>query len=285
MSKSIFLPWLRRQPRRFIQSRTVAYMLGELPPHDAEPLFYSFAQSPIMYNAANWRFNVHMTAENALVGKTHFQQLHAFISRNPAHRFYFWNDNSCIDFMEDHFKHSAIGKVFESIHYGIVRADIFRLCVLLVHGGMYFDMKSQFQGPLSLLNYSAGGGYLVQEPHSIQDQKILQELRLPIANQLTNWMLAFPPEHWFLKAAIKEIVQQYNSGKALNGPDFKVAVWEFSGPRMITRVANRFWSKSIDIEIIPHDCKLRQPVYACRGSWVRTLIYPHYTNAAYTSKK
>ena len=285
MSKSIFLPWLRRQPRRFIQSTPVARALGELPPHDAEPLFCSFAQSPIACDLANWRFNVHMTAKNALVGKTHFQQLNAFIDRNPEHRFYFWNDKRCIDFMENHFKNSAIDEVFDSIHYGIVRADIFRLCVLLVHGGMYFDMKSQFLGPLSLLTYSTGGGYLVQEPHSIQDQKVLQELRLPIGNQLTNWMLAFPPDHWFLKAAIEEIVQQYNSGKALAGPDFNVAVWEFSGPRMITRVANRVWSRDVGIEIIPPDCQSRKPLYACRGSWVRTLIHPHYANAAYTPEK
>ncbi len=187
--------------------------------------------------------------------------------------------------MDDYFNSSPIGKVFRSIPYGIVRADIFRLCVLLIHGGIYLDLKSQFLGPLSLLDYATATGYLVQEPHLIQDNKIVQELRLPTANQLTNWAFAFAPNHFFLKAAIDEIVEQYESGKSqLNGQDFRVAVWEFSGPRMITRVANLLWSDNIDIEIIYHDCKLRQPLYACRGSWVRTLIQQHYSNPLYPLK-
>ncbi len=43
--------------------------------------------------------------------------------------------------MDDYFNSSPIGKVFRSIPYGIVRADIFRLCVLLIHGGIYLDLK------------------------------------------------------------------------------------------------------------------------------------------------
>ncbi len=76
MNKPLFFSWVRRQPRRIIQSKPVAYIIGELPPYDANSLFCSFSEYPLV---TDWRYNVHMTAKNALIGKTHFRQLQDFI--------------------------------------------------------------------------------------------------------------------------------------------------------------------------------------------------------------
>ena len=48
--------------------------------------------------------------------------------------------------MTRYFSDHRIFEIFNDTPYGIIKADLFRLCVLYVYGGFYFDLKSQFAG-------------------------------------------------------------------------------------------------------------------------------------------
>ena len=105
---------------------------GELPPHNALHLFH--LARDISPDIAPQNI-IHMTAKDAMVGRTHFHELKSFIEKNPTYHFYFWNDDDINTFMTRYFSDHRIFEIFNDTPYGIIKADLFRLCVLYVYGG------------------------------------------------------------------------------------------------------------------------------------------------------
>jgi len=58
---------------------------------------------------------------------------------NPSYAVEFSTDEDCIEFLNQHF-HSDIAQLFETIPVGMFKADLWRLCKLYVHGGVYADV-------------------------------------------------------------------------------------------------------------------------------------------------
>ena len=246
---------------------------GELPPLDASGLFKNLtADLGISPPAAR----VHMTAPNPLIGKTHHHELEKFIRRNRSHQFFLWQDADIDRFMEEHFSGHRILPVYRQSPYGILKADIFRLAVLYIHGGFYFDLKSQFAGPLSGLEPAPGVLYLVRERN-------ISELRSEFladhtsGNIIANWFMAALPGLRLIDNILDYIAGEFIRFEALcDAHGLARAVWETTGPRMLTR----FFSDTDftdAVVILDHNDPSLQPRYACRGAWVRSLIHPHYT--------
>jgi hypothetical protein len=260
-----------------LRSRFVATALREVPPRDCSKLF-----SPLHQMAdVCWKKNVHMIGSTSMLGRTHHSQLSNFVSRNGTHNFYFWNDQTALEFMSSRYRGSKILEVYHDVPHNIVKADIFRLCVLAELGGFYFDMKSRLDASLESINFYDRTGYLVEEVHRLDCEDITGRLNLPGKRRLANWFLAFPPGHSLLKYAISELVLNYENWDRSYGNDFPGWVRNFSGPKMLTRATNRYWNEIEPVQVIPFDCYNYRPVYACKGSWVRKLIKPHYTSSSY----
>lgn len=278
---------LKAIARHAIYSRATAILTGEIPEKDGASLFLN----PISWlkeqrfakvwqrDRYGWRRYVHMTAPDGAVARSHYSELQAFILRNPDYQFFFWDDSACDLFMRNFFLNKDIFDIYDNSRYGIVRADIFRLCVLKELGGIYLDYKSNAKASLSQLSFDDGKGYLLQTEGKIQEPEVMANLRLPAAKLLTNWFLAFPPDHWFLGRALDEIVKGPPFG--VDERSFREWVWAFTGPRMITRVANAHWRPGIDVELLSSENSTLGLVYACKGSWVRALIHPHYASKTY----
>jgi len=62
------------------------------------------------------------------------------ISNNPEFNFYVYDDSMCKQFIIDNFDDSVL-EVFEGLKPGAYKADLFRYCILYVHGGVYMDIK------------------------------------------------------------------------------------------------------------------------------------------------
>lgn len=58
---------------------------------------------------------------------------------NPDYSIEFSLDSDCISFIEEHFN-EHIASLFKSIPVGMYKADLWRLCKLYVHGGVYADV-------------------------------------------------------------------------------------------------------------------------------------------------
>jgi mannosyltransferase OCH1-like enzyme len=108
------------------------------------------------------------------------------------YKFIFYDDNACDSFIKENFE-SYIYNAYKKINpcYGAMRADFFRYCVLFIIGGVYIDIKSKINFPLSkLINKN--------------DICILDLPRTTLEPWRTNcptfeqWLLIFAPKHPYL---------------------------------------------------------------------------------------
>ena len=254
--------------------RLYAYLARELPPKDARGLFAN-PQTELATTSPSQR--VHMTAINGLVGRTHYHELKDYMARNDDFHFFLWDDAAADQLMKAHFSGQRIFDVYQHCQHGIMRADIFRLCVLLIHGGWYFDLKSQFQGRLDTIQLEPDIFYLATEDNDADIESPLLE-KYTSGKIIANWLMAALPGIAHIKHILDYIADElprFDTWREQHG--FVRAVWETTGPRILTRyfVTTGFAEK---LRIIHHDDSTMRPRYACRGAWVRGLIHQHYTS-------
>tara|TARA_E500000331_G_scaffold269302_1_gene260763 strand:- start:143 stop:2026 length:1884 start_codon:yes stop_codon:yes gene_type:complete len=60
--------------------------------------------------------------------------------QNPEFTHYLYDDKMCRDFIREHF-HEDILWAFDKLKPGAYKADLWRYCVLYIHGGVYLDIK------------------------------------------------------------------------------------------------------------------------------------------------
>ena len=58
---------------------------------------------------------------------------------NPGYKIYFSLNEDCINFLKKHFN-NYIADLFDTIHLGSYKADLWRLCKLYINGGVYADV-------------------------------------------------------------------------------------------------------------------------------------------------
>lgn len=248
--------------KKIYKNKYFAFLLGEIPPIGISNFF---KEKNIQQLSKNYP-KVHMQGKNHYVGWTMHSEIKKFISLNPYTNFYFWSDDKddLNIFMYHYFKNTNIYKIFINTT-GIIRADIFRLCVLYIYGGIYLDHKSNLD--TSLMKIDPNSSYLVLENNYGKKQKV------------ANWFLAFPSKHDFLKCCIDEIVKRNKSLNVNDFSDYAEYVKNLSGPDMISHCY--FNNKHLVKNIIDYDSRQLNLNYLCRGAWVRNVITTHYSSKRY----
>jgi len=61
-------------------------------------------------------------------------------SLNPEFTFYIYDDKQCEEFIQNHFENDVV-HTFNKLVPGAYKADLWRLCVLFIYGGIYIDIK------------------------------------------------------------------------------------------------------------------------------------------------
>ena len=59
---------------------------------------------------------------------------------NPEFTFHLYDDNQCREFIQNHFEKEVV-YAFDKLIPGAYKADLWRLCVLFIQGGIYLDIK------------------------------------------------------------------------------------------------------------------------------------------------
>jgi hypothetical protein len=65
----------------------------------------------------------------------------------PGYERRIYDDEEIRGFLKEHFD-SKVLKSFDELKFGAHKADLFRYCVLYVHGGVYMDIKTELVRPL-----------------------------------------------------------------------------------------------------------------------------------------
>ena len=96
--------------------------------------------------------------------------LHLWKVLNPSYKIDFSLDEDCIQFMDKHFS-TKISNKFKSIKEGAYKCDLWRLCKLYIHGGVYADVDLFPHVPID---------YIIRKKHSfysclsVDDKSVFQ---------------------------------------------------------------------------------------------------------------
>jgi len=125
-------------------------------------------------------------------------------AQNPRFEHHLFDDNDCREFISQHFNKDVVN-AYDSLIPGAYKADLWRLCVLFIHGGIYLDIKLQCINGFKLIE-------LTEKNHFVLD-------RVPPLS-IYNALLACQKGHPFLLMGINKIVKhvknKYYGGSPLS---------------------------------------------------------------------
>ena len=113
--------------------------------------------------------------------------------QNPEFTYYLYDDNMCRQFIKDNFDEDVL-YTFDKLNPGAYKADIWRYCVLYIHGGIYLDIK-----------YKCINGFKLIE---ITDKEYYVQDRITAGNRgIYQALMVNMPYNTVLLQAIKKIVE------------------------------------------------------------------------------
>jgi mannosyltransferase OCH1-like enzyme len=111
-------------------------------------------------------------------------------SQNPKFDHFLFDDNDCANFIKNNFDEDVLF-AYDNLIPGAYKADLWRLCVLYVYGGIYMDIKLSCVNGFKLIE-------LTESNHFIKDR--------PLPLSIFNSMMICQKGHPFLLMSINKIV-------------------------------------------------------------------------------
>jgi mannosyltransferase OCH1-like enzyme len=113
-------------------------------------------------------------------------------SQNPQFTHHLYDDNDCREFIRKYFKPDVLD-AFDKLIPGAYKADLFRLCILFIKGGIYMDIKLVCVNGFSLME-------LIHDNHFVLD-------RPSCINGIYNAFIVSKKHNLFLYKCIRQIVK------------------------------------------------------------------------------
>jgi mannosyltransferase OCH1-like enzyme len=85
---------------------------------------------------------------------------------NPEFTFHLYDDKDCRDFIETYFDQVVVD-TFDKLKPGAYKADLWRLCVLYIHGGIYLDIKLVCINGFKLISLTGSEHYVKDRPEPL----------------------------------------------------------------------------------------------------------------------
>ena len=228
---------------------------------------------------------VHQIWINNVFPKTIGNQIKKFRSLNSDVEFNLYSHRDVNNFMKKFYKNHKIYKIFRNARYWQLKADIFRYCFVLEKGGFWFDIKSMLDIPLcKILKKDADMviSYGKDDDPTMKNNKKVFSKLLHRNKYIETWGFASVKGNYILKKVIKCICDHYPNYKNKIFENPKVAILEFSGARLFSKVLRNELSKkrkSIKIQQAGIDFNGRG-IYFARGG-----LMLHYRKSHYSSHK
>jgi mannosyltransferase OCH1-like enzyme len=107
--------------------------------------------------------HVYMTWKHLPLPVLMQRNLERFKRLNPEFTFHIYTDSGCLHFIRKHFT-SDVADAFQNLIPGAYKADLWRLCVLYIHGGYYMDIKLSPMKNFRLIELSEDEHYVLDRP-------------------------------------------------------------------------------------------------------------------------
>ena len=140
-------------------------------------------------------------------------------AKNPRYAHSFYNDQMCLDFVKEHFDEDVV-QAYQALRPGAARADLWRYCVLYVHGGVYVDADCICLQPLD--------HWLPSET----DLVVVIDREIQPCLSLFQAFLACTPKHPLMRRAVDAVVGHVK--RRLHAH----SIFELCGPTCLGRCLN-----------------------------------------------
>ncbi len=199
---------------------------------------------------------IFQTWETDQVPQGMYDAMHSWIDLNPDWEHHFFTDDDRRAFIQQHFDQDVID-AYDNLIPGAYRADLWRYCILYIHGGIYADCKLVLHQPLNIL--------LPQNCEFMMAKDVVNTRRMAFSGYLYNAFIVSTPQHPFLEKAIKLVVSNVRRGFYGWDP------LSVTGPGLFGRVVNlctgkaetasietgNFQHKALSYTILP---ELKRPI-------------------------
>jgi len=106
-------------------------------------------------------FNIYQTWYTKDLPPKMQERVDLFKSQNPQFAHYLFDNEDCRQFILTHFNENVLA-AFDSLIPGAYKADLWRLCILYINGGVYADIKIACENNFSLID-------IIEEEHFVRD--------------------------------------------------------------------------------------------------------------------
>jgi mannosyltransferase OCH1-like enzyme len=125
-------------------------------------------------------------------------------SQNPEFTHYLFDDNDCREFIKDNFS-SEVLNAYDTLIPGAYKADLWRLCVLYIHGGIYMDIKLNCINGFKLIELTEKNHYtqdIQQNPFSIYNAFMICQPNTPFLIHCIYNIIVNAKNHFYGKSAL-----------------------------------------------------------------------------------
>lgn len=160
----------------------------------------------------------------------------SFINLNPDYEWSFMDDSRCEQFIKDNFNQQFYD-MYKSLPHGVMKADVWRVAVVYVYGGVYVDTDCECIKPINT--------WLKHDDSLIVGEEMDN-------GDLFNCMFASEPRHPALLSVLNRFMELYNSPQFLDGSELQIQNF---GQYGFSNGVLRYYKENPDgIKIIPkHD--------------------------------
>lgn len=123
----------------------------------------------------------------------------SWFTKNPGYQWLFMDDFRCENFIRDNFN-KEFYDMYKALPLGIMKADVWRVCVVYAYGGIYIDTDCECIMPIDSW---------------IQNNSLIVAEEVPCGD-IANYAFAASPRHPALLSAINRFVELYNSDTYLD---------------------------------------------------------------------
>ena len=146
---------------------------------------------------------IFQTWETNQVSSGMYDAVHTWIDKNPDWEYHFFDKDDLRNFIRDNFPKKVLA-AYDTLIPGAFKADLWRYCVLYIHGGVYVDSKAEL---LISLNDVIPSDV---EFLSVKDRPC--DMREPFGSYILQAFICSKPKHLFLEKVINLIVENAEIG-------------------------------------------------------------------------
>ncbi len=141
-------------------------------------------------------------------------------------------------FMKDNFKNDLIYEIYQKSILPVQKIDLFRICCIYLHGGIWLDLKSEIniKKVLKIYNKNKSLGILLWEPRKIEVISTSEGgITRSRKNVIHNGFFALPKSSKFLEELLFKIRKDYLYFQDIVFSSPKQGIMNLTGPHQFTR--------------------------------------------------